>query len=104
MKLREKIPPGSLEKSSRSMASRKRKLIFVAEEISSRLTPRISRSRRRFSPKAGIGGALFAPYVSSLIHHIFPHVIVSNALTGGPFVFPRVLPPDKRIEKPGSMV
>jgi hypothetical protein len=48
------MPPGNFENSSASIASRKRTLIFVAVAIYSSVTPRISRSRRRFSPKGGI--------------------------------------------------
>jgi hypothetical protein len=54
MKLRVKMPPGNFVNSSASIASRKRTLIFVAVAISCNVTPRISRSRRRFSPKEGI--------------------------------------------------
>src|SRR5438552_16400833 len=51
MKPRAKIPPGSLAKSSFSLGYRNPILIFVVAAISSREMPRISRPRRRFSPK-----------------------------------------------------
>src|SRR2546422_11173709 len=56
MKPRAKIPPGSLARSSFSIASRNPTLIFVVAAISSREMPRSSRSRRRFSPKEATNG------------------------------------------------
>ena len=51
IKPRVKIPPGRYSKSSFSKAWSMRTLTFVEEAISSRETPRNSRSLRKFSPK-----------------------------------------------------
>lgn len=50
-KPRLKTPPGKRSQCSVSRASRKRVPMRVAEEISSSVTPRISRSLRRWTPK-----------------------------------------------------
>src|ERR1700678_2121455 len=51
MKPRLNTPPGIFSHSSFSSAAKKRGAMRVAKEISSRETPRISRSRFRCSPK-----------------------------------------------------
>src|SRR5215471_12112463 len=75
------MPPGSESKSSFSRDSRWRREIFVDSEISSRVTPRISRSRRNFSPNAPMATLLPSIPVKSA-HHRKAGPLVSNRKTG----------------------